>query len=380
MRALQSSVPADPDLDMMRAEHGDRYLLCSDGLSDVVSDETMHKTLQDITDLDQAVEQLIDLAIRSGGPDNITCVLADVVDSETGPTAPSQQAVIVGALATGDVRPPQRIDSPATRAHLLTHGQSQIADADDDALGGREADGGPDGIPAAGPAMRQAVWVRADSVRYGADAGGPVGYGADASSYGADVSDADEDADAEGEDDDEDDGRPGHRSRRRWPVVTFILVVLVGVVGAGGYYGWSVTQNQYFVGTADGHVAVFRGVNEPVAGISMFSVVQRTSIPVAAMPSGEAAQIRTTITAGNLAAAMRIVLRIRHGYQCGLTLDAIRRWAAAKPKPVVSASHRKRTKRTARSGSPALVKAAGGQHPYPPRPVLPPFCPAFGGV
>src|SRR6266581_856296 len=41
MRALQSSVPAEPDLAMLKAEVGDRYLLCSDGLSDVVSDETV---------------------------------------------------------------------------------------------------------------------------------------------------------------------------------------------------------------------------------------------------------------------------------------------------------------------------------------------------
>ena len=84
MRALQSSVPAEPDLAMLKAKVGDRYLLCSDGLSDVVSDDTVHKTLMELTDLDAAVGQLIDLAIRSGGPDNITCVLADVIDADAG--------------------------------------------------------------------------------------------------------------------------------------------------------------------------------------------------------------------------------------------------------------------------------------------------------
>ena len=80
MRALQSSIPADPDLEMFEARVGDRFLLCSDGLTDVVTDETLRMTLSELTDLDAAVDQLVDLAIRSGGPDNITCVLADVID------------------------------------------------------------------------------------------------------------------------------------------------------------------------------------------------------------------------------------------------------------------------------------------------------------
>ena len=125
MRALQSSVPAEPDLAMLKAKVGDRYLLCSDGLSDVVSDDTVHKTLMELTDLDEAVGQLIDLAIRSGGPDNITCVLADVIDIDSG-LAPSQDVIVIGALTGGADQPvaPVRTDSPAARAHLLATGQS----------------------------------------------------------------------------------------------------------------------------------------------------------------------------------------------------------------------------------------------------------------
>src|SRR5215469_1849307 len=131
MRALQSSIPADPDLEMLKAKVGDRYLLCSDGLTDVVSDETLQMTLQQLTDLDAAVEQLVDLAIRSGGPDNITCVLADVVDTDAGET-PSDQVVIVGALATDapEGSEPTRSDNPAARAHLLAqNAQSSTAES-----------------------------------------------------------------------------------------------------------------------------------------------------------------------------------------------------------------------------------------------------------
>ena len=64
MRALQSSTDADPDLGMREALIGDRYLLCSDGLSDVVTEQTLHKTLISYPDPEQAVLQLIDLVAQ----------------------------------------------------------------------------------------------------------------------------------------------------------------------------------------------------------------------------------------------------------------------------------------------------------------------------
>ncbi|HEY2312259.1 MAG TPA: protein phosphatase 2C domain-containing protein, partial [Streptosporangiaceae bacterium] len=92
MRALQGSTDADPDLAMHEALLGDRYLLCSDGLTDVVGDEAVHGILSTIADADAAVNQLIALAIRNGGPDNITCIVADVIDSAGGPVAPTVDA------------------------------------------------------------------------------------------------------------------------------------------------------------------------------------------------------------------------------------------------------------------------------------------------
>src|SRR3984957_9373636 len=77
MRALQGSTDADPDLSMHTALLGDRYLLCSDGLTDVVADESVHDVLSTVEDADQAVSQLIALAIRNGGADNNTPIAAD---------------------------------------------------------------------------------------------------------------------------------------------------------------------------------------------------------------------------------------------------------------------------------------------------------------
>ena len=70
LRALNGQ-DVEPDLSMREARAGDRYLLCSDGLSGVVSDETIAEALRD-PDPQATADRLIELALRSGGPDNIT--------------------------------------------------------------------------------------------------------------------------------------------------------------------------------------------------------------------------------------------------------------------------------------------------------------------
>lgn len=93
MRALTGH-EVEPTLTMREARAGDRYLLCSDGLSDPVSDETILEALQ-IPDVAEAAYRLIELALRGGGPDNVTVVVADVVDYDYGQTQP----ILAGAVS-----------------------------------------------------------------------------------------------------------------------------------------------------------------------------------------------------------------------------------------------------------------------------------------
>jgi PPM family protein phosphatase len=82
LRALNGQ-EVEPDLSMREARAGDRYLLCSDGLSGVVSEETLAEALKD-PDPQSTADRLIELALRSGGPDNITVIVADVVEDTGG--------------------------------------------------------------------------------------------------------------------------------------------------------------------------------------------------------------------------------------------------------------------------------------------------------
>ncbi|MFB6637106.1 MerR family transcriptional regulator [Streptomyces chartreusis] len=84
MLLLKALTPtATPDLRLQDAEPGDRYLLCSDGLSRVVPDPQIRHLLTSTPTPDTAVHALIAAANEAGGPDNVSCVVADVV----GPSA-----------------------------------------------------------------------------------------------------------------------------------------------------------------------------------------------------------------------------------------------------------------------------------------------------
>ncbi len=96
MRALTGH-EVEPTLIMREARAGDRYLLCSDGLSDPVSHETILEALQ-IPDTAESADRLIELALRGGGPDNVTVVVADVVDYDYGQTQP----ILAGAVSGDD--------------------------------------------------------------------------------------------------------------------------------------------------------------------------------------------------------------------------------------------------------------------------------------
>jgi PPM family protein phosphatase len=67
------------DMSLREVETGDRYLLCSDGLTTVVEPRVIRETLRSVGDSHQTVRRLIDLANAAGGPDNIACVVADIV-------------------------------------------------------------------------------------------------------------------------------------------------------------------------------------------------------------------------------------------------------------------------------------------------------------
>ena len=214
--------PVEPTAVIREARVGDRYLLCSDGLSDPVSTETIAETLATGT-VEEAADRLVQLALRSGGPDNITVVLADVLDSpRDAPVIP----VVVGA-ASGDE--PGQID-PA-------------ADPYSDTAAGKAA-----------------AFSRAQVASRGGAAGTSGAAGASGAGRGNGS-----------DDDDEVDAAPPRGSRWRFALsVVGVLVLLAGIVGVSAL----LVRSNYFVTESDSQVVVKRGISGEVFGISLASVIQ----------------------------------------------------------------------------------------------------------
>ena len=76
VRALGMKDSVQVDLSRVDAQHGDLFLLCSDGLSGMVPDPMIQETLSHADDLEATCQKLIDMANAAGGNDNVTCILA----------------------------------------------------------------------------------------------------------------------------------------------------------------------------------------------------------------------------------------------------------------------------------------------------------------
>ncbi|PSK99335.1 protein phosphatase [Murinocardiopsis flavida] len=240
LRALDGRSRVDPDVSVREARVGDRYLLCSDGLSGVVSAETINDTLVGEANPDAVARRLIDLANRGGGPDNITAVVADVIDTATDPRGATTEIMVVGA-ADQRREPIMTPDTPAGRAQ----GLSRSGDT-------------------------------AEMERIPAFTGGtpPGGTGVD---------------------DDDDDDEP--RTRRWWPMVVTFLVIVAVLAGAGYYFGKQYLDSQYFIGpsTDQQNVAIYQGISTDIAGYSLSTQIEDSEIPIAMLPENERNQVAATI-------------------------------------------------------------------------------------
>ena len=248
LRALDGRGVVEPDLSLREARQGDRYLLCSDGLSGVVSEDTIQQTLLRGTP-EQVVYQLIELANRGGGPDNITCVVADVVDAGDATRRVTEAPVVAGAAANAARRRSPSPDTSAGRAAALTNRQPEP--------------------PAGGhPGART-------------DGHGRVAKAA------------------------------RRRRPRRWPIALLSFVIVIALILAGGYGAWRYAQNQFYVGADHDEVVIYRGLSQEVIGRDLSQVHERTGITLAALPSYERDQVRGKIDTGDLAGANQVVARLR---------------------------------------------------------------------
>jgi PPM family protein phosphatase len=247
-RVLTGENDDEPDLAMREARIGDRYLVCSDGLSGFVARDTIEEVLQEGLPPGGTADRLVELAMRAGAPDNVTCIVADVVDLDKGQAPPTAHEV-VGAAAERRTATTRAIPvTPASKAAALS----------------REA------------------------------------HGTDALEAGQ-AEEAEDLALAE--------GRP--YGRRRWLRVLALLVVILAVSVGGGYaaYGWS--QQQYFVGQTDGHVAIYQGVSQNIGPWELAHVIDESDIHLSDLPDFYRSRLDSTVSSSGLQDAHRLVSDMR---------------------------------------------------------------------
>jgi len=285
LRALDGRSVAEPDLSVHDAQVGDRYLLCSDGLSGVVSDETLRETMAGVEDPDAVTRQLIELALHGGGPDNITCIVADVVDTTASRVPPTGVPVLAGAAAS--VHDPR----------LSTDGTGPFGTGGDhqgNHFAGSYDDNGQPSMTVAQP-MVALDDLDPDELAF-----------ALASENGTDMTAVRARRSHRAQ------PRRARRSRRRWPIVTTSLVVLLAVIIGGGYIAWRWSQDQYYVGAdSKGEVVIYRGVNQRIAGISLSKPYQLTGIELAQVPAPYQQTVKATDAASSLGNAQAIVTNVR---------------------------------------------------------------------
>ncbi|MEV7425401.1 MULTISPECIES: PP2C family protein-serine/threonine phosphatase [unclassified Streptomyces] len=262
MRALGSGDHVEPDLSIREVRAGDRYLICSDGLSGVVSHQTMEEALASYQGPQETIQALIQLALRGGGPDNITCIVADVLDVESNDTLAGQVTdtpVVVGAVAENQLP----LSSAENAAAMQT------------------------------PAGRAAGLGRAVPQQH-AGGFGPPGSGDDAG-YGSAPQDG-----SYGSYDEEEYIKP--RPKRGWIKGSLYTVLALAVIGGGVYGGYRWTQNQYYVGANGEHVALYRGISQDLAWISLSTIEKdHPTIKLKYLPPYQRKQVEATIAEGNLA-------------------------------------------------------------------------------
>ena len=131
-RVMTGQPDDEPDTSLREAKIGDRFLLCSDGLSDFVGADVIEEILREARTPDDAADRCIEVALKASTRDNVTVIVAEVVDAD-GDDLPVTVPQVVGAAAKRLPGHTRAIPtSPAAKAAALSRAATGRDKADDD--------------------------------------------------------------------------------------------------------------------------------------------------------------------------------------------------------------------------------------------------------
>ena len=272
MRALDGMNPVEADLSVREARSGDRFLLCSDGLSGVVRDTEIADLLS-TGEPTGVVTRLVDLALERGAPDNVTVVVADVVERPADEELPLTPPVVVGAAG----EPRVRLQLPNTRFPDDAQPDPDRPDAP------APIDGGPETAPQI-LIDSELIVPAAEQARYDAEA--------------AEIA------------------RTDKKIKRRKVMGIVGGILVVAAITAGTLFGiQSWVTSQWYVainGSAGtGTVAIYNGVQGSLAGIKLSGIDTDSGLMVGSLPLFDQELVSKGIPAASYADAQRIVAELQ---------------------------------------------------------------------
>ena len=252
MRVL-GDVEGEPEIDVAiyEAMPGDRWLLCSDGLSGVVPEEVMARILTSKVPTEEAAELLVGEALEFGAPDNVTVVITDVVrpavkvDFEPGAhfVGSAQHEVVIEERRGGKIL---RLFNPKSLLELLQTPEdpSEYAPESEELL--------------------EKILLET-------------------------------------------------RKKIRWRTTRIIAswFLLAGVIAGIGYVAYEYTQTRYYVAEYDGQVTIFQGIREQLGPLKFSNPYRVSDISVDDLSSFQQTLIERSISAESLEDAERILQQLK---------------------------------------------------------------------
>ena len=339
MRVL-GDVDASPELQTLTldAEIGEIWVLSSDGLDTVVDVDEIETIMRSSQDLQEITDQLVDLTLDRGAPDNVTVVTVAVIEEDSLSAAITAPQPIITPKEYNDEgeeisdetsesthRSPWRRHLPHhnKRRTAMRHGKWRGESYSDGVFNMMTETSGLDERPedpeeSSAKVLRNELDERPHLL---------VGSAATATNTGSipaltdrtlqrratlvSTSEHDSDYENTAELPEElqallNDDHPA-TTRSPWPVRIFITVLILGLLGAGAATFFSWADKQYYVGTQNNKVTIYNGIPQSAGPFHLYETVEESSVNVSDLPEYSQSIVSSTITARDLDDARRIV-------------------------------------------------------------------------
>jgi PPM family protein phosphatase len=235
------------DLETFETKPGDRWMVCSDGLSGVVPEGLMHRILLSNSTVQEATDLLVGEALEFGAPDNVTVVLVDVLDAKD-EVEVSPARTFVGSAASEVVieerkgRRILRILNPMTLIEMLQKPEDPTSFA-----------------PESEELLEKILKETKGRIR----------------------------------------------ARRLRQVATYLLIVAAATYGL--FLAYEYTQTRYFVGTSDGVVVIYKGIKEELGPFKFSTVYEVSNITLDSLTDFQREALERSIGTENLEDARRVL-------------------------------------------------------------------------